>query len=152
MRVLGVNGSTSSLWLALVDDDREVVAGGPTHLSAPENASVAHLLDTVRAEATRLLESHRVERVRVLDAETNGQPSYAQLAKRIGMETAFMLAAHDLQLDVDRITRARLRSVLQLGNSGRLTDLASGRLVANAPHWANKRDLAALAAMAGLET
>lgn len=152
MRVLGVNGSTITLWVAVVDDDESVVADGPIQIPLPNDASHAMQLDLVRNDATRLLQSHEIDRVRILDAEPTGQPSYAQLIKRIGMESALVLAAHDIGVDVDRFSRAHVRSLLALGRTGTLTSHAGRLLEAASPHWSTKRDLAALVALAEIRS
>jgi hypothetical protein len=153
MQVLGVNGTPGKLWLALIEDEhRQVVGGGPTSIVLASSASPGYQLRTAREEVARLIETFSIDRVRVLDAETRTQhpPSYSQSVERIGLESAMILGADALGVDVARVNRVHLRSVLGFSTAGQLAGFADSVLTPAAPHWRNGRDLAGLAALFGL--
>jgi hypothetical protein len=153
MAVLGINGTTGGLWLAVVGDDRQV-ADSPPQLNPASNAPLDKQIPIAVADAKRLFDRLGIFTVVILDAETGGRnsPSYTQLVPRISMEAAVMYAAHEHGIPAVRVTRARVRSALDLPKSGKLSDLAATVLEPHPPHWVGKRDLAALAALAVLRS
>ncbi|MFB4349805.1 hypothetical protein [Microbacterium sp. CR_7] len=151
MAFLGINGTTSGLWLAVLSDDG-VVQDAPPNIAlsgdTPLDTQIANAVD----EATRLFERFSITNVVILDAETGGQnkPNFTTLVPRISLEAAVMYAAHTHGIAAVRIPRARVRSTLGLPKRGPLTSFVADHLEPHSPYWANKRDLAALAALAEL--
>ncbi|MDQ0727474.1 hypothetical protein [Microbacterium sp. W4I20] len=153
MAILGVNGTTSCLWLAVVSDVGDVL-DAPHNFALASNTPLDEQIALAVDDATRLFDRFSVDAVVILDAETGRRnaPSYSQLVPRISLEAAMMYAAHKHGITAARIPRARVRSVMDLAKNGKLSDLAATVLDAHAPHWTGKRDLAALVAVAELKS
>lgn len=151
MAVLGVNGTTNGLWLAVVSDDGEVL-DAQNNIAPADNTPLAVQINNAVAEAARLFDTHGISVVAILDAEPAGrhQPSFAQLVPRISLEAAVLFAAHRADIRSARRSRAWVRARLDLPKKGSLADHAAAVIEAHPPHWAGKRDLAALVALAEL--
>lgn len=149
MAILGVNGTTNGLWLAVVSDEGAVV-NAPASITVADDQPLDVQLANAVAEARRLIETHSIAAVSILDAETTGrlQLSFAQLVPRISLEAAVMLAAHHSHVPVARRSRAWVRATLDLPRGGALSTHVPGIIDPHPPHWTNQRDLAALVAIA----
>lgn len=147
MRTLGVSGSSNALFLAVaengvIEDARPYTVSEPAGL-APNDQLVA-----VRDEVTRILEAFGISRLRVLDAESSYSASYAALRPRVTLEAVVLLAAAETGVDAGRQTRGRVRSLLGLPRSGSLASHVRSVTPPVGGSWTNKRDLAALVALA----
>lgn len=149
MAVLGVNGSTNGLWLAVVDEDGKVLKA-LTSITPADNTPLAEQITDTVATAERLFSAHEVSSVAILDAEPSGKSSYSQLVPRISLEAAIMMAARNHGIPVERRSRASVRAAFGLSRSGKLYEHAANIVGPHPPHWKNRRDLAALVAMAEL--
>lgn len=147
MAILGVNGSTNGLWLAVVSDAGEVMEAPVSLAPAADTALEVQIANTVEA-ASRLFTTHSITRVLILDAEPAAQASYGKQVTRISLEAAVMLAAWREKVPVERKTRASVRSTFKLPRTGTLASHVGGIVEPHPPHWTNKRDLAALVALA----
>ncbi len=147
-RVLGINVAGSTAYLALCDD-AEITNDKPEKLVAPDGLAADSGTLAFLDDIGRVLGQLRVERVRVLDPEPTYSTSVQSVVPRITIETLFLLAAWQRGLDAGRISRARIRSLLDLGRSGSLSSLAASVTKPVGSSWTGKRDLAALAALAG---
>ena len=147
MRTLGVNGAGDTLYFAVADSG-EVLDLDPYVFAEPTGIPAVRRYAALRAEGEKVVRSLEVERVRILDPETTYAPPAVSVQKRFALETLLHLGACDAGVDCDRMSRARCRSLLELPKKGALPDLVKEATEKVGPHWARKRDLAALAALA----
>jgi hypothetical protein len=146
---LGVNATTDQAFLAVVDDET-VVDVEPTSLRLAHGLPPGRQLLALRDETARLIRAESVQRVRILNAEPSRfNTSYTSLIPRLTLESIIALAAAELEIDCDRRTRASLRSIFGLPREGSLASHVGSVLMPTGRSWTNKRDLAALAALAG---
>jgi hypothetical protein len=145
MSILGINVASNIAYLALVRDSA-VVDIEPTQLGLPSGLDEAPRLAEFQEEVLRVLEQLDASRVRVLGAETTYSASYNAFLPRITLETLILVAA--AQRDGQRMSRAKCRSLLGLPRRGSLASHADTVTPAVGPAWRNKRDLAALVALA----
>lgn len=151
MRALGVNGSGKALYLSVAVDGK-VEDAQPYTLAEPAGLAADMQLPALRDEVVRILQALNISRVRVLDAEPNYKASYSSLQPRIALESVVLLAAADAGVEGGRLTRARLRSLLELPRGGGLKTHVAAVTSAVGGSWSpNKRDLAALAALAAVK-
>lgn len=124
----------------------------PYSLSLPTGLESGQQLTGLLDDCNRVLRTLAPNAVLILEPETNNQLTYAQSRGRVTGETLFTLAAAKAELPCAYISRKTLRAKLDLPAKGKLADLV-GRLVEQpmSPYWKGKRDLAALAALAGQE-
>lgn len=148
VKTLGVNGTNDRAYLAVARDG-EVIDTQPYSVSLATGMPDGEQLITLRDEIVRLLEVHRIDRVRILDAESNYQSSYSALTGRLTIETVIALAASEKEIDCLRLTRRRVRSILEIEIKGKLSVEAARSYPIVGGSWTGKRDLAALAAIAG---
>lgn len=147
MRTLGVNGAGESLFLAVAEDGT-VLDEEPYSFAEPAGLPSNRRLPAMRDEAEKLVRSLDVARVRILDPETSYQCAAVSMQKRFALETLLALGAAEAGADCDRLSRAGARSVLGLPKRGKLAELVPEVTERVGKHWAGKRDLAALAAIA----
>lgn len=149
MITLGVNATTDQAFLAVVDGET-VVDIEPASLRLAQGLSPGQQLLALRDESARLIRAASVQRVRILNAEPSRfSTSYASLIPRLTLESVIAFAAAELGIDCDRRTRASLRSSFDLPREGTLASHVGSVLNFAGKSWTNKRDLAALAALAG---
>jgi hypothetical protein len=147
MAILGVNGSSNGLWLAVVSDNGDIVDAPVSLAPSADTPLEVQIANTVEA-ASRLFTSYGITRVVLLDAEPAAQTSYGKQIVRISLEAAVMLAAWKQKVPVARRSRASVRSAFKLPRTGSLASHVASVVEPHSPHWANKRDLAALVALA----
>lgn len=145
--VLGVNATSGTLWFVLAVE-RELGNHDPVSFSLAAGLPRPKALEAGRDDLAGMLGRLGVELVVLADPEVTRQ-SYQALIPRATAEAVLEFAAAKAQIDLRRISRAKLRSIHGLGRSGSVSSHASS-VVAKplAPHWSNKRDIAALAALA----
>ncbi|MFC5996026.1 hypothetical protein ACFQE5_17615 [Pseudonocardia hispaniensis] len=147
MRTVGINVAADTAYLSVVDDG-ELLEAEPYLLRLPRGLDGARALLGLRDDVAKVLTTHGVNRLRVLDAEANSNGSYASLKDRLSIETTFMLAAAEHDIDAGRLTRAQVRSILSLPREGALKTHAAAVCSPSGPYWSGKRDIAAMAAIA----
>lgn len=146
--ILGVNGATNELWLAVVSDDGEVL-DAQVRIQPASDSPLGTQVSTALDEAGRIIVTNGITAAVILEPETGQfQPSYSASVLRISLETAVVMAAHRAGVPVVRRSRKWVRTKLDLPNRGKLSELARDVVEAHPPHWTGKRDLAALAALA----
>lgn len=148
MRTLGINGAGNVLYLAVAEDDR-ILDLEPYSVTEPEGLASDQRLISVRDRFKRILATHSVQRVRVLDAETQYKTTYAALRDRMAMETVALMASAESGVDACRLSRQKVKSLLGLTGPGALGTRVQEVTEPIGGHWARKRDLAALVALAG---
>ena len=137
------------MWLVCCEDG-ELVATTPLCLSLPSGLETGHSLVALLDEAERTLRSVAPDAVLILEPEATNRLTFTQSRRRVTGETLLSLAAARLDLPCDYMSRPKLRALLKLPKKGALADLASEVIGSPlSPHWKNKRDLAALTALAG---
>ena len=99
--------------------------------------------------AYRLMREVRPDRLTILEPETTYDASYLAFAGRIAAETALEIGAEKSGVPVDRLTRQRTRSILQLPTKKPLATHVPSVMEPVGPYWGAGRDLAALVARAG---
>lgn len=150
MIALGVNASSDRAYLAVVRDGH-VIDVQPYFLMFAAGLPEAEQVVALKNDALKVLGQHRINRVLIMNAEATYKGSYNSMIKRISMETVIALAASERALDCTRLTRPRVRSILQLGSTGALSSIMADRYLPVGGSWTGKRDLAALAAIAGVQ-
>ena len=149
MRVLGVNAASNVLWLACAGPDG-LLDVDPTDVRLPTGLETGKQLLAARDDMVRIFRGHDVDRVRLLGAEATYKASYTSFVPRLTMETIVALAAAEADIDFVRLPRPKVRSILGLPKTGALETHVGKVCDSQPPHWSpKKRDLAALAALAG---
>ena len=135
------------MWLVCAEDGR-VVPAEPKSLVLPSGLETGQKLVALFDDCRRALRALRPVRVLVLDPEANNQLTFAKSRGRVTGETLVSLAAAELDIPCNYISRKRVRARLGLPAGGRLSSLVD-QVVDEvlAPNWTDKRDLAALAAL-----
>ena len=148
MRSLGVNPTASTIWLAYAENG-QLRATDPYCLSLPPGLESGEQLIGLLDECHRVLRDLSPEKVVVLDPEPNAKFQFSSVRERLTGETLLLLAAAQADIPCERLSRASVRSNLDLGRAGKLASLVEEVVDSPlSPHWKNKRDLAALAALA----
>lgn len=148
---MGVNPSANGMWLVCADDG-EVVDTSPFRLALPSGMESGQKLAALLDECERALRDLAPDGIVVLDPEVTAKIPFSQARARVTAETLLALAAAKVDLPYEKLSRAGLRSRLELPRSGKLTALVPQKVPQPlAPHWTGKRDLAALAALAGID-
>lgn len=148
MRALGVSGTGNVLYLAVAADG-SVVDEAPYTFEPITGLPASERLPALHDEATKMVRAMRVGRVRILDPESTYQTTVQAVQARLELETLLALGAAEAGVDCARMTRGKLRSLLELPKKGQLVQLVGQVTDKVGPHWGpRKRDLAALAALA----
>jgi hypothetical protein len=145
---LGVNGTTEQAFLAVVNDET-VLDVPPYALRLAQGLTAGEPLLALRDETAKLLQVMMIDRVRILDAETNSPASYVPLTRRLTIESVIAFAAAERGINCERRTRASMRSVFGFPRTGPLSSHVRAVIAPIGQAWTNKRDLAALVALAG---
>jgi hypothetical protein len=145
---LGINVVGECAYLAVVQTG-EVLDVQPYTLEGSAGLPPGRQLVALRNEARKVLTTHSVARVRILAAEAKYKATYFSLAPRLRVETLIALAAAEREVGCARISRPQVRSSLGLPRAGTLSSLVGAVCSPVGSHWGNRRDLAALAALAG---
>ena len=151
MRIMGVNGSGETLWLACADASG-LVDVTTFRVDKPSALETGEALVAARDALRRVLRANGVTRVVLLSAGNDGQHKvgYHAAVPRITMETVVAFAAAEEGIEFTRISRATALSWLGLSAKGGLDAHVPTLIpVPQAPHWKKKRDLASMAALAG---
>lgn len=136
------------MWLVCVDNGVPIGAE-PLSLSLPMGLESGQRLSALLDDSMRTLRALDCERIVILAPESNNRLTYAQSRRRVVGETLLCLAAAQVGMPCEYVTRSSVRSILDLPRKGALgSHTADAIPTALAPHWAGKRDLAALAALA----
>lgn len=149
MRALGVNAAAGKLWLCLVDDDAALETE-PGWLELRDGPQAGYAISAFRDECVHALSALAPDQLAILDMETGKRvPKVADMRTRFTAETLLASCAVDVGLTCVRLARATVRAQLGLPRTGKLADhVASIFDFPVGKYWANKRDLAALAARA----
>lgn len=148
MRTLGASATGSTIWLAVVED-RQLLDTSPFKLEAGAGLERGQQLVALLQDCARVLNELKPDAVVVLDPEGNGRFTFRQSRDRVTGEVLLSLAAAQLDIPCRYMSRATVKSRLELGASGKLSRLVSKVLPdALTPHWKDKRDLAAIVALA----
>lgn len=147
MKVLGVNGASTKLYLAVVGDD------GLEHVDPPllevvQGNEGGLALIALRLECEHALARIAPDLVVILDPEANAKLTWKTTMQRVSAESVLVCAATAAGISVERVTRPSVRSACSFGRSGSLAVHAKEHYPDSVgPYWAGKRDLAALAAV-----
>lgn len=147
MRVLGVNGTGDTLWLARAGDG-ELVDFDPYSFRLPQGLERSESLRAGVDELAAVFRRCDVDQVVLLEPEVT-QATYQSLLPRMSVEITAEFAAGEAKVPFARLTRGKLRSKMGLPKQGAVSSHA-GEVVATpqSPHWKKERDLAAMAAIA----
>jgi hypothetical protein len=145
--VLGANATSGTLWFAAAVD-ATLTQYDPCQFQLPAGLRRPRALEAGRDEIAEMLARLAVDLVVLAEPEVSKQ-TYQSLVARMSVEGVLEFGAAKAGVELQRISRAKLRSVHNLGKPGSVSSHVS-RVVAQplAPHWVNKRDIAALAALA----
>lgn len=147
MRVLGINGTGETLWLAHAVDG-ELVEFDPYSFRLPQGLERARALRAGAEELAAVVRRCDVDNVVLLEPEVT-RSTYQSLLARMSVEIVAEFAAAEAKVAFVRLTRAKLRSKLGLPKSGAVNGYADEVIVKpQSPHWKKERDLAAMAAVA----
>ena len=147
MRALGVNGTGDTLWLACAEDG-ELVDLDPYSFKLPAGLERGEALRAGVEELAAILKRCGADVVALQEPETTSS-TYQSLVPRMTVEIVLEFAAAEVSVEFRRVSRAKLRSLLELPRSGSVNGYAS-QVIAKPqnPHWAKKRDIAAMVAVA----
>ena len=145
--VLGANATAGSLWFATAVDG-ELVHHDPCKFELAAGLPRHRALEAGRDEIAEMLARLNVDVVALAEPEVS-QQTYQSLVPRMTVELVLEFAAAKAQVELRRVSRAKVRSAHDLGRAGSVSSHVKS-VVAQplAPHWSNKRDVAALAALA----
>jgi hypothetical protein len=144
----GANVAGGTAYVALLDDSQ--ILDTPPYVLTPAGVHGAVAgLSKFEEDVTRQLNLWNVKKLVVLEPETSYKAPYSGFVDRIGIESILLVSAHRLGVPTFRISRQKVRSLLGLGRQLNFEALAAEKLTPVGPHWKNKRDCAALAALAG---
>lgn len=152
MRVLGVSGTGEILWLACADDDG-LVECPSFRIDRPAGLESGDGLIAAREDACRVMRALDVERVVLLSAGNDGRHpmGYHAAVPRITMEAVVAFAAAEEGIPFDRVSRPTAKVWLGLPAAGSIDDYVNDLIATpQNPYWKKKRDLAAMAALAGV--
>lgn len=114
VKALGVNGSTSTLWLCLVDGE-QALETNPTSLELRAGHEAGYAFGAFRDECTHALKALSPDRVVILDMEQTRQvPKVADMRARFTAEALLATCAIDAGLPCLRMPRPTLRARLSL--------------------------------------
>lgn len=149
MRSLGVNSKGSNSWLVCAEDGK-LLSTEPQSLTPALGMELGDRLAGLLDECERVLRALSPAYVLILEPEATSRLTFEQSKARLAVETILALAAAREGVPCDRLPRPTLRSKLGLPKSGKLSSLVDGVVSEPlSPNWNDKRDLAALAALAG---
>ncbi|KQY55819.1 hypothetical protein ASD11_15050 [Aeromicrobium sp. Root495] len=147
LRVLGANATAGTLWFVIADD---AVLSTPDTVSF-QLASGKSRSDALRAGADELaafLQRHKVDRVALAEPQPT-QTTYQSLLGRMTVEIVLEFGASAVGIELERVSRQRIKASLGLDGRGSTSDFAKTYIDEPlAPHWTKKRDVAAMAALA----
>ncbi|GAA1778884.1 hypothetical protein GCM10009795_026230 [Nocardioides hankookensis] len=147
MRALGVNGAGDTLWLACADDG-ELVDLDPYSFKLPAGLERGEGLRAGVEELAAILKRVAPDVVALQEPETS-QATYQSLVPRMSVEIVLEFAAAEAGVEMRRVSRAKLRSLLGLPRSGAVSSYSSEVISKpQNPHWAKKREIAAMSAVA----
>ncbi|WP_285551438.1 hypothetical protein [Actinoplanes regularis] len=144
-----MNGSTSTLWLCLVEGE-QALETNPTSLELRPGPEAGYAFNSFRDECTHVLKALSPDRVVILDMEQTRQvPKVADMRARFTAEALLATCAIDAGMPCLRLPRPTLRARLGLPKTGKLADhVPSVFDTSVGTYWKAKRDMAALAARA----
>lgn len=145
VRTLGVNVKSDVAYLAVAEGS-SILDLDPGQLRLPAGVEESQRLTVFQEEVRRLLESLSIARVCVLAPEVIYSADYKTFLPRITIETLILAAA--VHRYGERMSRARCRSLLGLPRGGTLVSHVGSITPQVGKMWKDKRDLAALAALA----
>lgn len=145
--VLGANATSGTLWFAVAVDG-VLTHEDPSKFDLPAGLVRPRALEAGRDEIADMLARLNVELVVLAEPEVS-QQTYQSLVARMSVELVLEFGAAKAGVELRRLTRAKVRSAHGLGRRGSVSSHAKAVISDPlAPHWANKRDVAALAALA----
>jgi hypothetical protein len=109
MKVLGVNGAGSKLWLTLVGDDGPEDTK-PSSLDMSQGPEGGLSVTAFRVECRHVLSRLKPDLVVVLDPEPTGSLAWKSFLPRVAAETLLVAEAADAGIPCERISRAGVRS------------------------------------------
>lgn len=144
---MGASVAGGAAYVTLVVDS-QILDVSPYVLSPGGALGTVAGLSKFEEDVSRQLTLWNVTKVVVLEPETTYKAPYSGFVERIGVETVLLLSAHRLGLPAFRMSRQKVRSLLDLGRESKFEKLALERLAPVGQLWKNKRDCAAFAALA----
>jgi hypothetical protein len=145
---VGINVAGSVAYITLVEHG-QVLDSAPYSVAPGDMLGSTAGLVKFEEDIVRQLGVWGAVRLVVLEPESTYSGSYKNFVDRIGTETLFLTSAYRAGVASYRLSRQKVRSILNLGREGTFEVLAAGRVTPVGPYWRKKRDCAALAALAG---
>lgn len=147
-RSLGVNCSTTYVFVGLAIDGELVDVGPNSRLGWPGGSEETERLDEMLEDLRTMLRELRPSSASILLPEHNRKGSqYLQLRARIALETLVQLACVQLEVKVGMLSRPTLRAQLGLPRTGKLSDLVEEKVTPVGPYWTTGRSLASAIAI-----
>ena len=145
--VLGATVAGGTLWFALVKDG-ELIDSDPHRYDLAGGLTHAEALLAGQEDLAAVLTRLDVDLVALAEGETNAGLTYPAARDRFTPELVLEFAAAKAEVELVRVTRGRIRSKHEFPKKGSISSHA-GSVIDKplSPHW-NKRDVAALAALA----
>lgn len=145
--ILGINVAAGVAYCAIVTDG-EVLECEPYKFEAAAASSTSEGLASLVDDVERLIGERHIGRIVIVATENNYSDTYAALTGRIGIETAFLIAGARQGVGAHRISRPQIRAKMGLPTRGALSTHCVQVLSDRGRFWGNKRDVAALGALA----
>lgn len=147
--VLGVTCSNRSALLSVVTTG-EVVDAPVNRIQVALIHEASEELVATLDEIGRALAQVKPELVvLLLPEQSRFKWTYTQIAQRVALETLVRLASVRADIPIEVLPRATVRSRLDLPRTGDLASHVASRIARAGPYWADGRNVAALAALAG---
>jgi hypothetical protein len=149
-RTLGVSCTNKFAFLAVVENG-EVLERGPVRIGAARSTdkdkALWETLDTLKTTIREIAPT----RIALLLPGTgeHSKQTHSMMAPRIELETLMRMAAAQIGLPVNPLTRATVRARLGVTNKGSFDDAVRPAIAESGPYWTAGRLGAAAAAIAG---
>lgn len=144
--VLGATVASGTLWFSLVTDG-DLVHSDPHRYDLADGLTHAEALLAGQEDLVSVLTRLGVDVVALAEGETSVTLTYPAARQRFTLELVLEFAAAKAEVELVRVTRARIRSAHEFPRKGSVSSHAKSVIDEPlTPHW-NKRDVAALAAL-----
>jgi hypothetical protein len=142
-----VNATSGTLWFVLAVDGA-LQNPDPISFELAAGKTRAEALGAGQDELASFLARNQVDAVALAEA-ASAQSTYQRLLDRMTVELVLEFGAAKAGVDVRRVSRQKIKSLLGLKGRGNTSQFAEEHIPSPlAPYWLKKRDVAAMAALA----
>lgn len=149
-RIMGAIGTADQLMFVLAVDG-VLCNPDPISFKLPAGKTRAAALEAGRQDLVEFLRRHQTDRVALAEAAPpagRSTATYQSLLSRMSVELVLEFAASAAGIELERLSRSKIKSNLGLSGKGTTSELAKAHIGSPlAPYWDRKRDVAAMAAL-----